>query len=143
MSLLGIRKSSFIKTAPGDRKNIQTFVLEYSEEIIKEAILSELARNGQIYFVHNRVAGLNDIKLKLKQLVPELRIAVAHGQMEPEEIEKVMVAFVNRDYDLLLATSLIESGIDIPLVNTIIINRADMFLTARPLWAAIFQGCRK
>ena len=127
MSLLGIRKSSFIKTAPGDRKNIQTFVLEYSEEIIKEAILSELARNGQIYFVHNRVAGLNDIKLKLKQLVPELRIAVAHGQMEPEEIEKVMVAFVNRDYDLLLATSLIESGIDIPLVNTIIINRADMF----------------
>ena len=127
MSLLGIRKSSFIKTAPSDRKNIQTFVLEYSEEIIKEAILAELARDGQIYFVHNRVAGLSDIKLRLKQLVPDLRIAVAHGQMEPEELEKVMVSFVNRDYDLLLATSLIESGIDIPLVNTIIINRADMF----------------
>ena len=127
MSLLGIRKSSFIKTAPSDRKNIRTFVLEYSEEIIKEAILAELARDGQVYFVHNRVAGLNDIKLKLKQLIPNLRIAVAHGQMEPEELEKVMVAFVNREYDLLLATSLIESGIDIPLVNTIIINRADMF----------------
>ena len=127
MSLLGIRKSSFIKTAPSDRKNIRTFVLEYSEEIIKEAILAELARDGQVYFVHNRVAGLSDIKLRLKQLIPELRIAVAHGQMEPEELEKVMVAFVNREFDLLLATSLIESGIDIPLVNTIIINRADMF----------------
>lgn len=127
MSLLGIRKSSFIKTAPSDRKNIQTFVLEYSEEIIKDAILAELARDGQVYFVHNRVAGLNDIKLRLTQLIPNLRIAVAHGQMEPEQLEKVMVSFVNRDYDLLLATSLIESGIDIPLVNTIIINRADMF----------------
>ena len=127
MSLLGIRKSSFIKTAPSDRKNIQTFVLEYSEEIIKEAILAELARDGQVYFVHNRVAGLNDIKLRLQQLIPNLGIAVAHGQMEPEQLEKVMVSFVNRDYDLLLATSLIESGIDIPLVNTIIINRADMF----------------
>ena len=127
MSLLGIRKSSFIKTAPSDRKNIQTFVLEYSEEIIKDAILAELARDGQVYFVHNRVAGLNDIKLRLQQLIPNLRIAVAHGQMEPEQLEKVMVSFVNRDYDLLLATSLIESGIDIPLVNTIIINRADMF----------------
>lgn len=127
MSLLGIRKSSFIKTAPSDRKNIQTFVLEYSEEIIKEAILAELARDGQVYFVHNRIAGLDDIKLRLTQLIPGLRIAVAHGQMEPEQLEKVMVSFVNRDYDLLLATSLIESGIDIPLVNTIIINRADMF----------------
>ena len=127
MSLLGIRKSSFIRTAPSDRKNIRTVVLEYSEEIIKEAVLAELARDGQVYFVHNRVAGLGDIKLKLKQLIPNLRIAVAHGQMEPEELEKVMVAFVNREYDILLATSLIESGIDIPLVNTIIINRADMF----------------
>jgi len=127
MSLLGIRNVSFIKTAPGDRKNIRTYVLEYSEEIIKEAILNELSRNGQIYFVHNRIASLNDIKMKLENLVPGLKICTAHGQMDEKQLEKVMVDFVDRKYDLLLSTSLIESGIDIPMVNTIIINRADMF----------------
>ncbi|MGI6394636.1 MAG: transcription-repair coupling factor [bacterium] len=127
LSLLGIRKVSFIRTPPGDRKKTRTFVLEYSEQIIKEAILSELARNGQIYFVHNRINSLDDIKLKLKNLVPNLKIGVAHGRMDEKQLEKVMVDFVDRKYDLLLSTSLIESGIDIPMVNTIIINRADMF----------------
>ncbi|HRQ70635.1 MAG TPA: transcription-repair coupling factor [bacterium] len=127
MSLLGIRKVSFIKTAPGDRKNIRTYVLEYSEEIIKEAILNEMSRNGQIYFVHNRIASLNDIKMKLENLIPGLKICIAHGQMDEKQLENVMVDFVDRKYDLLLSTSLIESGIDIPMVNTIIINRADMF----------------
>lgn len=127
MSLLGIRKVSFIRTAPGDRKNIRTYVLEYSDEIIKDAILTELARSGQIYFVHNRIASLNDIKMKLQNMIPGLKICIAHGRMDEKELEKVMVDFVDRKYDLLLSTSLIESGIDIPMVNTIIINRADMF----------------
>ena len=127
MSLLGVRKISFIRTAPGDRKSIRTYVLEYSEEIIKDAILTELARDGQVYFVHNRIANLSVIKTRLQQLIPNLRVAVAHGQMDVDELESVMVRFVNREFDLLLATSLIESGIDIPLVNTIIIDRADLF----------------
>lgn len=127
MSLLGVRKISFIRTAPGDRKSIRTYVLEYSEEIIKDAILTELARDGQVYFVHNRIANLSVIKTRLQQLIPGLRVAIAHGQMDVDELESVMVRFVNREFDLLLATSLIESGIDIPLVNTIIIDRADLF----------------
>ena len=127
MSLLGVRKISFIRTAPGDRKSIRTYILEYSEEIIKDAILTELARDGQVYFVHNRIANLSVIKTRLQQLIPGLRVAIAHGQMDVDELENVMVRFVNRDFDLLLATSLIESGIDIPLVNTIIIDRADLF----------------
>ena len=127
LSILGIRDVSFIKTPPVDRKNIRTYVLEYSNEIIREAITAELSRNGQIYFVHNRIASLPDIKRKLEQLVEGIRIATAHGQMDEKQLEAVMVDFVNRKYDLLLSTSLIESGIDIPRVNTIIINRADMF----------------
>ena len=127
LSILGIRDVSFIKTPPVDRKNIRTYVLEYSNEIIKEAINAELSRNGQIYFVHNRIASLPDIKRKLEQLVEGIRIATAHGQMDEKQLEKVMVDFVNRKHDILLSTSLIESGIDIPRVNTIIINRADMF----------------
>lgn len=127
MSLLGIRNVSFIRTPPGDRKSIRTHVLEYSEEIIRDAINSELSRDGQIYFIHNRIASLEDIKMKLQNLVPGIRIAIAHGQMDEKQLEKVMVEFVDRRFDILLSTSLIESGIDIPMVNTIIINRADIF----------------
>ncbi|HNW83578.1 MAG TPA: helicase-related protein, partial [bacterium] len=122
-----IRNVSFIKTPPGDRKSIRTHVLEYSDEIIRDAINSELSRDGQIYFVHNRIASLEDIKMKLQNLIPGIRIAIAHGQMDEKQLEKVMVDFVDRKHDILLSTSLIESGIDIPMVNTIIINRADIF----------------
>jgi transcription-repair coupling factor (superfamily II helicase) len=127
MSLLGIRKVSFIKTPPGERKSTVTFVLDYSDEIVKEAILSELSRNGQIYFVHNRISSLQSIKQKMESMIKGIRIGVAHGKMDEKELENVMVSFVNREYDVLLSTTLIESGIDIPLVNTIIIDRADTF----------------
>ncbi|MCK5808854.1 transcription-repair coupling factor [bacterium] len=127
MSLLGVRDISFIRTAPGERRPVKTYLLEYSDAIIKDAILSELQRDGQIYFVHNRVRSLLDIKRRLLALIPDLTIAIAHGQMEENELEKIMVDFTAGKYRLLLATTLIESGIDIPLVNTIIINRADMF----------------
>ncbi len=127
MSLLGIRKVSFIKTPPGERKSTITYILNYSDEIIKEAILSELSRNGQIYFIHNRIPSLLNIKNKMELMVPGIKIGIAHGKMDEKELEKVMVNFVNREYDMLLSTTLIESGIDIPMVNTIIINRADTF----------------
>ncbi len=127
MSLLGLREISFIKTPPRERKPVKTHVLEYSEEIVKESILRELQRGGQIYFVHNRIESLGDMKGMLQSLIPDLKIATAHGRMAEEKLEQVMVDFVSGSYDLLLATSLIESGIDIPQVNTIIINRADMF----------------
>lgn len=127
MSLLGVRDMSFIKTAPRERKNVRTHILEFSEEIIREAILRELERKGQVYFVHNRIDSLPDMRGLLLSLIPELRIATAHGKMEEEELEQVMIDFTGRKFDVLLATSLIESGIDIPMVNTIIINRADAF----------------
>jgi len=127
MSLLGIRKVSFIKTPPGERKSTVTYILNYSDEIIKEAIIAELSRGGQIYFVHNRVASLQSIKHKIESMVTGIKTGIAHGQMDEKDLEKVMVGFVNRDFDLLISTTLIESGIDIPLVNTIIINRADTF----------------
>ncbi len=127
MSLLGIRKVSFIKTPPGERKSTVTLVLDYSDEIVKEAILAELSRNGQIYFVHNRISSLQSIKQKIESMISGIKIGIAHGKMDEKELENVMVNFVNREYDMLLSTTLIESGIDIPLVNTIIINRADTF----------------
>ncbi len=127
LSLLGVREISFIKTPPRERKAVKTYLLEFSEEIIKEAILKELEREGQIYFVHNRVSALGEIKKMIQKLVPGIKIGIAHGQMKENELERVMVDFVQNKYNILLATTLIESGIDIPQVNTIIINRADMF----------------
>ncbi len=127
MSLLGLREVSLIRTAPKERKPVRTYLLEYSEEIIKESILREIERSGQVYFIHNRIDSLPDIKKMLENLVPGLKIVTAHGRMDEEVLEKVMVDFVAGKYNLLLSTSLIESGIDIPQVNTIIINRADMF----------------
>jgi len=127
LSLLGVRDISFIRTPPRERKPVRTHVVEYSEEIVREAILREMERDGQIYFLHNRIESLSTMKRLLEKLVPDLKIAVAHGRMEEDQLEQVMLDFTARRFNLLLATSLIESGIDIPLVNTIVINRADTF----------------
>ena len=125
MSLVGIRDFSIINTPPADRLPIQTFVIPYDSEVIREAIIAELSRDGQVFFVHNRVQDIQSIALMVQQLVPEARIAVAHGQMPERELETIMLEFVRHKHDILVCTMIIESGLDIPNVNTILINRAD------------------
>jgi transcription-repair coupling factor (superfamily II helicase) len=126
-SLLGARDMSIINTPPKDRLPIHTEIVQFDKKLIADAILREIDRGGQVYFVHNRVQTIESMFRFLQDLVPQIRIAVAHGQMEERILEKVMLDFLNHRYDLLLVTSIIESGIDIPLVNTIIIDRADRF----------------
>jgi transcription-repair coupling factor (superfamily II helicase) len=118
---------SIINTPPKDRLPIHTEIVEFDKELIAEAILREVDRGGQVYFVHNRVQTIETMYRFLKSLVPQIRIAIAHGQMDERLLEKVMLEFLDHQYDCLLVTSIIESGIDIPSVNTIIINRADKF----------------
>ena len=127
MSLAGIRDLSIINTPPEDRLAIKTVVTRFDNEIIKDAVRRELARGGQVFFVHNRVQSIMAMSDSLKRLVPEAKTAVAHGQMKEKELEKVMAEFINKKYDILLSTSIIESGLDIPSANTILINRADRF----------------
>ncbi|NOX97989.1 MAG: transcription-repair coupling factor [Nitrospirae bacterium] len=127
MSLMGLKDMSQIDTPPEDRLPIQTLVTEYDEQTISAAIHREMSRDGQIFFVHNRVKGIERMAEKLRRIVPEARIAVAHGQMRERELEKVMSDFLNYKIDVLVVTTIIESGLDIPNVNTIIINRADAF----------------
>ena len=118
---------STIETAPPNRHPVQTIVAPYDERVIREAIEREMARNGQIYFLHNRVHSIHEVEKKLKQLVPQARIVVGHGQMDADDLEDVMSRFVAGDADVLLSTTIIESGLDIPNANTIIIDRADRF----------------
>jgi transcription-repair coupling factor (superfamily II helicase) len=125
MSLIGLRDMSVIETPPKDRMAIQTIVAKFDEKLIRTAIEMELERGGQIYFVHNRVETIYDIAAKIRELVPQARIVIGHGQLPEAELERVMLAFMNHEYDVLVATSIIENGLDIPLANTIIINRAD------------------
>ena len=125
MSLVGIRDFSVINTPPADRLPIQTYVMPYDSEVIREAITAELSRGGQVFFVHNRVQDIQSIALTVQQLVPDARVAVAHGQMPERELESVMLEFVRHKHDILVCTMIIESGLDIPNVNTILINRAD------------------
>ncbi|MBF8305794.1 MAG: transcription-repair coupling factor, partial [Acidobacteria bacterium] len=125
MSLVGLRHMSLIETPPRDRLAIQTVVAPFSEEIIQAAIEQELERGGQVYFVHNRVSSLPGIALRIQKLVPRARIAVAHGQMNERQLERVMLGFLRHETNVLAATTIIENGLDIPLVNTIIVNRAD------------------
>ncbi|MDE0468020.1 MAG: transcription-repair coupling factor [Candidatus Poribacteria bacterium] len=125
MSLVGIRDFSIINTPPADRLPIQTYVIPYDSEVIREAIITELSRDGQVFFVHNRVQDIQSVALMVQQLVPEARIAVAHGQMPERELETIMLEFVRHKHDILVCTMIIESGLDIPNVNTILINRAD------------------
>ncbi|WP_248341964.1 transcription-repair coupling factor [Anaeromyxobacter paludicola] len=127
MSLAGARDLSIIATPPEDRRSIRTFVVKFDPGAIKEAIEQELKRGGQVYFVHNRVRSIAAIEKFLSELVPGARLGVAHGQMGEGQLEKVMSRFVNREIDVLIASSIIESGLDIPSANTIIVNRADHF----------------
>ncbi|KJS03781.1 MAG: transcription-repair coupling factor [Desulfobulbaceae bacterium BRH_c16a] len=126
MSLLSIRDLSVISTPPIHRQPVKTFVARYDELVIKEAVSKELRRGGQVFFVHNRVRSIHRMAALVQQLVPEANIAVAHGQMPGKELEEIMVSFVNKKINVLVSTTIIESGLDIPSANTIIINRADM-----------------
>jgi transcription-repair coupling factor (superfamily II helicase) len=127
MSLMGIRDLSIIDTPPVDRLAIKTFVARFADEVIREAVLRELRRGGQVFFVHNRVQSIGAMAEHLGRVVPEARIAVAHGQMEEKELERVMLGFMHGESNLLLCTTIIESGLDIPNANTLIVNRADAF----------------
>ena len=127
MSLIGIRDMSVLEEPPVDRLPIQTFVTEYDEEMVREAINRELARGGQVYYVYNRVQGIDEFALNISKLVPDANVAFAHGQMHERELEKIMVDFVNGDIDVLVSTTIIETGLDIPNVNTIIIHDSDRF----------------
>jgi len=127
MSLTGVRDMSTIDTPPADRQPIKTTISEYDETLIRTAILREIDRGGQVFFVHDRVMGIEQLAKRLAKLVPEASLAVAHGQMPESQLEKVMMDFVAGRYDVLVCTSIIESGLDIPNANTIIINRADRF----------------
>jgi transcription-repair coupling factor (superfamily II helicase) len=125
MSLVGLRDMSVIETPPKDRMAIQTVVASWDEKLIQSAIEQELERGGQVYFVHNRVESIWEIAAKIQSLVPKARITVGHGQMSEGELEKVMLKFMHHQADVLIATTIIENGLDIPLCNTILINRAD------------------
>ena len=125
MSLVGLRDMSVIETPPKDRMAIQTVVAPFDEKLIRSAIEHELERSGQAYFVHNRVESIYEIAAKIQELVPRARVIVGHGQMSEGELEKVMLTFMRHEADVLVATTIIENGLDIPLCNTILINRAD------------------
>ena len=125
MSLVGLRDMSVIETPPKDRMAIQTVVASWDDKLIQSALEQELERGGQVYFVHNRVESIWEIAAKLQELVPKARITVGHGQMGETELEKVMLQFMHHEADILVATTIIENGLDIPLCNTILINRAD------------------
>jgi transcription-repair coupling factor (superfamily II helicase) len=127
MSLVGIRDMSIIETPPKDRLSIQTNVVKFNSHVIDRAIKNELARGGQVYFVHNRVESIFSIGALISRLVPEARIVIGHGQMGEHDLEQAMMDFINKKHDILLATTIIENGLDIPNVNTIIINRADRY----------------
>ncbi|MEA3480187.1 MAG: transcription-repair coupling factor [Bacteroidota bacterium] len=126
-SMMGARDLSIINTAPLNRYPIQTEVRTFSENIIRDAIYYEISRSGQVYFVHNRVQNIYEVEKMLHSFCPDVRIAVAHGQMEGQKLERIMLDFIKQSYDVLLATTIIESGLDIPNVNTIIINDAQNF----------------
>ena len=127
MSLVGIRDMSIIETPPKDRLSIQTHVVKFDQQLISRAIRHELERGGQVYFVHNRVESIFSIGALVQRLVPEARLVIGHGQMGEDDLERAMLDFVSRKYDVLIATTIVENGLDIPNANTIIINRADRY----------------
>lgn len=125
MSLVGIRDMSVLEEAPGDRMPIQTYVMEYNEEMVREAIVRELSRNGQVYYVYNRVNQIADVAASIQSLVPEAAVSFAHGQMQERELERIMYDFINGEIDVLVSTTIIETGLDISNVNTMIIHDSD------------------
>lgn len=127
MSLIGIRDMSVLEEAPNERMPIQTYVMEYNDEMVREAITQELARDGQVYYVYNRVNDIADVAGRIQSLVPDANVAFAHGQMKERELEDIMYDFINGDIDVLVSTTIIETGLDIPNANTMIIQDADRF----------------
>lgn len=127
MSLIGIRDMSLLEEAPVDRRAIQTYVLEYNKELIREAVNREIARGGQVYYVYNRVNNIEEITNQLIEILPDARITFAHGQMKERELEDIMYQFINKEIDVLVTTTIIETGLDIPNANTMIIHDADKF----------------
>ena len=127
MSLVGVRDISNLETAPQDRLSVETRTLRFDETLIRNAVLRELNRGGQIYFVHNRVQDIEEVAARLRKIVPEARLIIGHGQMPEGELERVMVDFIEHKYDLLLATTIIESGLDIPNANTIFVDEANRY----------------
>ena len=125
MSLIGIREMSILEEPPLERRPIQTFVCEYNEEMVREAIVREVSRGGQVYYVYNVVANIADVTAYIASLVPEAKVAFAHGQMHEQELERIMYDFVNGDIDVLVSTTIIETGMDIPNVNTMIVHDSD------------------
>lgn len=126
-SLMGVRDLSIIETPPVDRLAVKTFIRKFDEKVIREAIMREIDRGGQVFFVHNKIHSIHSIAEMLRRLVPGVKIDIAHGQLPEHQLESVMKRFMDKEVDLLLSTSIVESGLDIPSANTIIINRADQF----------------
>ncbi len=127
MSLMGVRDLSIIETPPEGRLAVRTYVSRFDHDVIYEAITQEIDRGGQVFFIHNRVNTVDGVALKVSRIVPHAKVAIAHGQMKEHELEKVMLRFINKEIDVLVSTTIVESGIDIPSVNTIIINHAHKF----------------
>ena len=125
MSLIGIRDMSVLEEAPMDRTPIQTYVMEYNEEMVREAVSREIARGGQVYYVYNRVNDIDEITNRVAKLIPEANVAFAHGQMHEHQLEKIMYGFINGEIDVLVSTTIIETGLDISNANTMIIHDAD------------------
>jgi len=125
MAMAGVRDMSLIETPPEDRFPVQTYVVEHTDELVRDAILRELGRGGQIFYVHNQVRSIERVAARLAQLVPEARIAIGHGQMPEDQLEQVMISFLEHEYDILVCTTIIESGLDMPNVNTLIVEDAD------------------
>ena len=125
MSLMGARDLSMLKTPPKERQPVETIIMDFDESRIREAILKEVDRGGQVFFVHNRVESIGIMLSRLQKLLPEVRFGLGHGQMNPRELERIMLGFFHREFDVLLSTTIVESGLDIPNANTIIVNRAD------------------
>ena len=126
-AMINLRDLSLIATPPQERRSVNTFLIESKAEDLREVIVREIRRGGQVYFVHNRISGLSSLYDKITSIVPEARVAMAHGQMPKTELEKTMISFIQKEIDVLLSTDIVESGLDIPNANTMIINRADMF----------------
>ena len=127
MAVTGLRDLSLITTAPADRRAVRTIVTRWDDQVVREAVTREARRGGQCFYVYNRVDRLYEKAQHLQELVPTARIAVAHGQMGEAALEEAMLAFVDGSYDVLVSTAIIESGLDIPRANTIVIDRADLF----------------
>lgn len=125
MSLTGVRDISVIETPPEDRYPIQTYVVEQNDQLIRDAILREIGRGGQVYFVYNRVESIQSMASYIQNLVPEGKVTIIHGQMTERQLEKEMIAFMNKEFNILVCTSIIETGIDIPNVNTMVVYDAD------------------